>query len=80
MRRAWLALLRLAGRSAQSGGDDPGEFLQWFPTYEEAVDAIEDFAMIIRSKYRGWTVSRPRGVGRGYALYAIPPAKGKGAR
>jgi predicted glycosyltransferase len=54
-----------------------GEFLQWFATYDEAVEAIDDFTKIIKRdrKYKGCIVSRPRKTGKGFALYAIPRPK-----
>jgi hypothetical protein len=58
-----------------AGPPPGGQFLQWFASYKEAANAISDFADIIRDRYPGWSVSQPRSIRNGYALYALPPEK-----
>jgi hypothetical protein len=57
-----------------------GEFLQWFRLRQEALDAVGDFTVIIQRnpRFKGWKVSRPVISGRGFALYALPPAGKEG--
>jgi hypothetical protein len=55
---------------------DDGAYLQWFATYDEAVDHIEEYTGFLkydaRFKKLDLIVSRPRPEAGGFALYAIP--------